>query len=124
LGFFKNIIFVVNVKESLFETSFTSITGTFVPACTSVRLYVYFISHKSSLIVMSACAWPGQLFTGLVREGLVFDSRPTCVRLAMDKMTLGHVFLRARPLSCAAVIPTNNPYYSFIDQPRYLNFRN
>ena len=118
------MIFVVNVKGSLFETSFTSITGTFVPACPSVRLYVCFISHKSSLIVMSACAWPGQLFTGLVREGLVFDSRPICVRLAMDKVTLGHVFLRARPLSCAAVIPPIIHTRLFIDQPRYLNFRN
>ena len=105
LVFFLNIVFAICVKDSLFETRFTSIRRTSVPACLSVRLYVFFISHKNFLIVTSVCTWLVRSFAGRLQEGFVFDSRPIHVRLVMDKVTLGHIFLWVRPLSCAVFIP-------------------
>jgi len=122
--FFQNIVYAIKVKRCLFETSFTSITMISVPLCLSVRLYVCFISHKSFLIVMSVCTWLVRSFAGLLQEGLVIDSRPSRVRLVTDKVTLGHVFLRVRSLSCVVGIPVTIPAHSFIYQLRHLNLRN
>jgi hypothetical protein len=125
-GFSQLMLKTIYLRHVLlqFETRFTSITRTSVLACLSVLLYVCFISHKSFLIVMSVCTCLVWSFAGLLQEELVFVSRPIRVRLVVDKVTLGHVFLPVRPLSCVVVIPLIIHAHSFIYQLRCLNLRN
>ena len=110
LSFSQNIFFAIHVKGSLFETSFTSITRTSVPACLSVRPSVCLLyqSQKLSHRYVGLYMARAVILRPLIRGTCVrFQANPC--KISDGKSDTGTCFSPCTSLVLCRCNTTNNP---------------